>query len=150
MKAEAFISRLQKAKPLGPGRWIACCPAHEDRTPSMTVRELEDGRVLVHCFGGCSVENILGAVGMSFDALFPDRSPDDYDPALRCPFPAADVLSALRDEIQVLAIIAGDMERKRTISATDMARLELARQRFEAALPYTLGLHLRMVRSVKR
>jgi len=107
MKAEAFLSRCEKVRRTGDGTWIACCPAHEDRNPSMTVRELEDGRVLVHCFAGCAVDSILGAVGMDFDALFPDKPPRaDHVAPLRRPFPAADVLEAVANETFYVAFMA--------------------------------------------
>lgn len=149
MKADAFLARCTKVRETGRGTWIACCPGHDDKNPSMTVRELDDGRVLVHCFAGCSVEEILNAVGMDFDALFPD-SKAEYSPAMRRPFPAADVLAALGKELGVIAIIAMDMEAKREVSETDIARLRLARQRIETGMQYALGLHLREVRNVKR
>lgn len=149
MKAEALLSRCDKVRSTGNGTWIACCPAHEDKTPSMTVRELSDGRVLVHCFGGCEVDQILSAVGLGFDALFPDRSPEDAR-AIRAPFPAADVLAALASELEIIIVIAGDMLGKRTVPEEDFERLRIARRRFEASMPYALGLHLRSVRNAKR
>ena len=150
MKAEAFLARCSKVRPTGNGTWVACCPAHADKNPSMTVRELDDGRVLLHCFAGCSADEILGAVGMGFDALFPDGKRDDHTPAMRKPFPAADVLAALTNELGVIAIIAGDIEEKRAVSADDMARLRLARQRVEAGIQMANGLHLRVVKNVQR
>lgn len=151
MKAEAFLARCTKTRETGRGTWIACCPGHDDNNPSMTVRELDDGRLLVHCFAGCSVEEILRSVGMDFDALFPDvRSKADYSPSIRRPFPAADVLAALSTELGVVAIIAGDMEEKREVSEADIARLRLARQRIETGMQQAQGLHLRVVRYVKR
>lgn len=149
MKADAFLARCSKVRPTGTGTWVACCPAHADKNPSMTVRELDDGRVLLHCFAGCAVDEILGALGMGFDALFPDKR-DDYSPALRRPFPAADVLAALTNELGVIAIIAGDIEEKRAVSDSDMARLRLARQRVEAGIKMANGLHLRTVKNVQR
>lgn len=148
MKAQALIERCTKVKQLGEGRWIACCPAHDDKHPSMTVRELEDGRVLVHCFAGCAIDEVLGALGLSFDALFPDVTRDSYKGFYR-PFPAADVLCALCNELGIVALIAGDMESKRDISEADIKRLRLARQRIETGSQYALGLHLRVVRDVK-
>ena len=59
MAARAFIERLDCARQTGSGRWIARCPAHEDRSPSLSVRELEDGRTLIHCFGGCDVQAVV-------------------------------------------------------------------------------------------
>ena len=54
--------------------WQSLCPAHEDRSPSLSVREGDDGRALVHCFVGCEVEAILPAVGLQLTDLFDDRS----------------------------------------------------------------------------
>ena len=73
MTAVALLDRLDGVKRVGVDRWLARCPAHNDMRPSTAVRELDDGRVLVHDFAGCSVEDVLVAVGLSFDALFPER-----------------------------------------------------------------------------
>ena len=43
--------------------WSACCPAHEDRRPSLSISEGDDGRALVKCFAGCPVEAICQALG---------------------------------------------------------------------------------------
>lgn len=45
--AQNLIDRLQKVRRTGQGRWIACCPAHNDKSPSLAVRELADERVLI-------------------------------------------------------------------------------------------------------
>ncbi len=58
MSAETFLSHLDKVRQTGPGRWIACCPAHDDKHPSFNIRELDDGRVLINCKAGCSTEEI--------------------------------------------------------------------------------------------
>jgi len=42
----------------GPGRWVASCPAHEELSPSLSIRELEDGRVLLHDFAGCDLDTM--------------------------------------------------------------------------------------------
>src|SRR5262245_61068104 len=49
------------------------CPAHPDRTPSLSVRREAD-RWLIHCFAGCPPEAILRAAGLTFADLF-DSSP---------------------------------------------------------------------------
>lgn len=103
MSADTLLEKLHKPRATGRGTWIACCPAHEDKSPSMTIRELDDGRVLVHCFAGCAVVEILGAVGLEFDALFPPK-PIDHAKPLRRPFPAADVLEALAHESLVVLL----------------------------------------------
>lgn len=112
MKSNLIISACKKAKRTGPANWIMCCPAHEDRSPSMTLRELEDGRILLHCFAGCSVEQILGVLGLSFDALFPDKPITDFKPAHRRPWPAADVLAACADDIMHIAVFVANLGHK--------------------------------------
>lgn len=42
--------------------WMACCPAHDDRTPSLSIRQGPDGRVLVKCFAGCSQTDVIDAL----------------------------------------------------------------------------------------
>jgi len=52
--------------------WVARCPAHDDRKPSLSVSEGRDGQILVHCFSGCTLESILAALGLRWSDLFPD------------------------------------------------------------------------------
>lgn len=52
--------------------WIARCPAHPDRSPSLSIREGSDGRTLLHCFAGCELQAIVAALGLRLADLFPD------------------------------------------------------------------------------
>lgn len=141
MKAEAFLSRCDKVRPTGNGRWIACCPAHEDKRPSMTVSELDDGRVLVHCFSGCGVEQILGAVGLEFDALFPDKPvAATHARRLRRPFPAQDVLAAIASEAMFLMIVASDLRRGIQPTEETLGRAIKANERIQDAIDYATGV----------
>ena len=49
-----------------------CCPAHEDRKPSLSITEGEDGRVLMKCWAGCGFEEILNAARLQKSDLFPE------------------------------------------------------------------------------
>lgn len=71
--AAKLLDRLQGVRQSGPGRWLAKCPAHEDRSPSLSVRELDDGTALIKCFGGCGAADVLAAVGLELKDLFPRR-----------------------------------------------------------------------------
>lgn len=51
--------------------WSARCPAHEDRRPSLSVSEGEDGRALVKCHAGCKADAICAAVGLRVVDLMP-------------------------------------------------------------------------------
>jgi putative DNA primase/helicase len=44
------------------GGWTARCPAHEDRTPSLSIRDAEENKVLVHCHAGCDQERVIAAL----------------------------------------------------------------------------------------
>ncbi len=123
-------SLLQHPKP---GNWLACCPAHDDKSPSMSVRELDDGRVLIHCFAGCSVAEILSAVGLTFSDLFPENKNQHGKPEHR-PFPATDVLRAIAFESTLVLIAAADLLAGHPFNETDRTRLALAVTRIQAAL----------------
>ena len=98
MSVDTLLDRLERVRGYGRGRWTARCPAHEDRGPSLSIRELDDGRVLVHCFGGCAVEQVIGAVGVDWEDLFPPR-PIEPAKGYRRPF---DALAVLRCSAQDL------------------------------------------------
>jgi hypothetical protein len=69
---ENLVQRLN-ARRSGRG-WIAKCPAHDDRTPSLSISEGADGRALCKCFAGCTPEEIVAALGMTMSDLFPEGS----------------------------------------------------------------------------
>ena len=76
---ENLLSRLQKVKAHG-HRYMACCPAHDDRDPSLSVREGDDGKVLVKCFAGCTLADIARAVGLEVKDLFADDGARKWTP----------------------------------------------------------------------
>ena len=132
MAVETLLSRLDKVKPTGSGRWLACCPAHNDRSPSLTIRELDDGRVLVHCFTGCEVETVLASVGLNFSALYPEKLCGNGKPRERRPFPATDILRALLHETLVVALAGYKMAKGERLATADQERLSVAVERIRA------------------
>ena len=77
MTAQAFADLVQ-ARSAGRARWQAVCPAHRDRSPSLSIREGDDGRVLVHCFAGCQVQAVLAALNLTSRDLFVGEPPSRY------------------------------------------------------------------------
>jgi hypothetical protein len=51
--------------------YTALCPAHADINNSLSVAEGKDGRVLIHCFAGCEITDIVAALGIELSDLFP-------------------------------------------------------------------------------
>jgi len=139
MSADTLLSQLARFKRTGNNRWLALCPAHSDKRPSLNVRELDDGRVLVKCFAGCSVEEVLDAVGLEFDALFPERAIGDHIPRERRPFNSSDVLAALNFEINVASIILDRMVNDKDITAGDWLRFKTAADRIRSAKEFVDG-----------
>jgi len=137
---ERFLSRLEAVKGRL-GAWTARCPAHNDRGPSLAVREADDGRVLVHCFAGCETESVLRAVGMDFSDLWPaDERRRDYPttgkPKIKPAFYASDLIRILSFEALVVSICAHDMKRGKVLSDEDRERLGVSQQRIEEVMHY--------------
>lgn len=132
MVADALLSALENVRRTGADRWIARCPGHEDRRASLAVRELDDGRVLVHCFAGCSVNEVLGAVGLDMSALFPEKILDGGKPERRA-FPAADVLRCISFETLIVSLAAERLAQGKCLASIDQERLNLAAMRIHAA-----------------
>ena len=134
-----LLSRLSGVRSTGRDRWIAKCPAHDDRSPSMTVRLLPDGRVLLHCFAGCDTGAVLDALGLTFGDLFPEPLTREAMPRIRGPFSAHEALQCLRTESAIVAITASDMAEGRSLSPADAARVATAAGRIASALEAVHG-----------
>ena len=74
---KTILDRLEKVKETGEGAHKACCPAHDDSDPSLAVTEIPDGRILIHCYAGCDIGNILAVLGLTLSDLFPDGAIQD-------------------------------------------------------------------------
>jgi len=65
---ETVLNRLENVKQYN-GYYKAVCPAHEDNEPSLSIK-MEDGKVLLHCFAGCSTEEIVAEIKLEMSDLF--------------------------------------------------------------------------------
>ena len=136
-----MVERLQGVRATGPRRWIAKCPVHENRSPSLSIRELDDGRVLLHDFGGCATSDVVTSVGLQFRDLFPEHTgPQEFKPSRQWVH-ARDVLACLATEGQILALVANDIANGRPISPADAARVTQACGRIRNAWGLTNGRH---------
>ena len=132
MTADALISRLEGVKVTGSGRWLALCPAHDDRRPSLSIAEKDDGVILIHCWSGCSAHEVLTAIDLDFNVLFPEPLPG-HKPERR-PFATADVLRAIAFECLVCATAGVRVAHGAELTHEDRARLILASGRIQAAI----------------
>jgi hypothetical protein len=60
MTAEIIAKALGGRK--AGGGWMARCPAHDDHTPSLSIRDADNGKVLVCCHAGCDQEQVIAAL----------------------------------------------------------------------------------------
>ncbi len=134
MSFETLLDRLDGVKHTGPGRFMARCPAHDDRSPSLGVKDCGDGFTVVNCLAGCETEDVLSAVGLSFSDLYPERIGQDhtYKPVGQR-FDVRQVLRVLRSEATLVAIAAENIAEGITLSDNDRDRVFNASCRIRAA-----------------
>jgi len=112
-KLNLFLNRLDSVKTNGSFKWLARCPAHNDRSPSLAIK-LVDDRILIHCFAGCSVPAVLDSVGLGMADLFPDRIANPGTPKPKAPrFSPYELFPLLIQEALILAlafdaVVSGD------------------------------------------
>lgn len=130
--ANGLLSRLNYVRKRSANQWSARCPAHDDKGPSLSIKELPDGRVLLHCFAGCAVEEVLGAIGLDFCSLFPDRT--DFQLGQRKPklLTASQALELLNQESLIVSIVAHDIGVRKKFKPEDLDRVAKAYGRIAA------------------
>jgi hypothetical protein len=141
MDAELLLGRLDGVIRTGAGRWSARCPAHEDRSPSLSVR-LDGGQLLFHCHAGCAPADVLAAVGLGWCDLYADPWEAAYRVACAEGAHRAHREKQRRElingidmavERMILRIAAADLRAGRSLTIEDRGRVEVARLRVEAA-----------------
>lgn len=71
--------KKQSCKPSQEAAFRASCPScGSGRDGKLSIALESGGRVLLHCFGGCSVSEIVGAAGLELADLFPPRLPGTH------------------------------------------------------------------------
>jgi hypothetical protein len=132
MNIDQFLNKLDKVKSRGHNKWLACCPVHSDKTPSLAISLAEGDRLLFHCFGcGANGIEICKALDINPVELFP-KEQVNYKRE-RVPFPADQILAALAQEATILELAANDMARGVRV---DEQRVALARDRITTAVSY--------------
>jgi hypothetical protein len=96
VRIDDFVLRLENLRKSGRG-WSARCPSHVDRTNSLSVAVGDHGALLVHCFAGCGVAEIVGAMGLHVSDLFPDHR--ERDRPLRSRKTSSSSLQEAREQI---------------------------------------------------
>ena len=132
------LSRLEKVRRAGKG-YTACCPAHADKSPSLSVTQGDNG-VILYCFGGCATDDILGAIGLTFSDLYPPRDTPSKTPEERARARQAiresqwaAALTTLARDVLLLQAAAGMLSRAIPLTPQDLADLTAAAARIDNA-----------------
>ncbi len=130
MSIQNILDRLVGVRETGPGKYLSRCPSHDDRSPSLAIKDGDDGRVLIHCFAGCEPQSVLDAIGLTFTDIMPERVGQDhaYKP-VRNRISPRDALATLDHESLVVAIIGADILEHKQVDEPTWDRLGAAVQR---------------------
>ena len=125
MDVNNLLSKLDKVKSTGNGKYLACCPAHPDKSPSLAIKKTDDEKLLLHCFSGCSVIDILAAIGLELSDLMPENP--NYQKGNKPPrFNKYELFDRLIHESIILSLAIRQLLNFQDLSAEDEARVLVA------------------------
>lgn len=125
MSIEALLSKLVKVKSNGGGKWLACCPAHPDKSPSLSIKQTDDGKILIHCFSGCAVSDVVAAVGLALADLMPENP--DYKKGAKPPrFNKYELFDRLVSEALIMSLAIRQLLDYQGLTPDDLTRVLLA------------------------
>jgi hypothetical protein len=124
-----ILSKLKKVVTKPNDTWMACCPAHQDKSPSLSISQSNDGKILLYCFAGCSIEEITDALGIDLSQLFPDShfNRSEYYHQLK----QSQYKEILSNEKMIVAIAEAEVKRNQELGSKDRARHLLALSRIK-------------------
>lgn len=132
MTADALLGRLDRVRKAGKG-WTARCPAHDDKTASLSIAEADD-RVLVHCFAGCAPSSVLASVGMELADLFDPKGENqplkrnDRDLAFLSVIRRS---PALHHDLEIIRLGSDAIRRRAALTPDDVGTFNAALRRFD-------------------
>lgn len=129
MQIESFLARLTRVRQSASGQWRASCPtafhSRGDRSASLSIKEGDDGRILIHCPAGCHAEFITAALGLTLADLFkePERVPGSA--IARSPgYLSKDVATVLAYDAVTASIALDHVASGYDFSADDLAQVK--------------------------
>jgi DNA primase len=134
MSVDKLLNNLTKVQRKSNNAWMACCPAHDDRSPSLSIKDIGDGKLVLKCFAGCETIDVLGAIGLDWDDVMPPKQPVERIQTMKPQKPtiyATDALRVVKTEAQIITMAAMDITKGRKINEPEMARIKLAMERIK-------------------
>ena len=119
---DTVLSKVHKLKKTGDCKWLACCPAHDDKTPSLAIK-LADDRILIHCFAGCDVSSIVSALGLELSDLMPESKRHSRPDNKRPKFNKYELFDRIVEESAILIVAIRQIFKGTQLNDDDMERV---------------------------
>ena len=130
-----LLNKLEKVRKTGRDSYRACCPGHQGTNPTaLSITLVDDGRILMNCHRGCSIDQILSSIGMDINDLFPDGAIDNHKGKVKQPFNPKDVLAAMREEAMIIYLYGNAVINNEPEIAERKARALLAIERIRTSM----------------
>ena len=129
MDINIFLGHLNKVRKSKSG-WMACCPNHEDNSPSLSIKQGTDC-ILIHCFAGCDSVGVMGSIGLSLANLYQKqqdvkRGVMQWDKTI--------LKSVVLHESIYIAMCENLAGSSRELTPMEISRLALAKRRLPKAM----------------
>lgn len=129
MHVHDILDKLEKVRQVKPDQWVACCLAHDDSSPSLVIRDTGE-KILMHCYAGCTFDEIAAALGMQPREFFADsKTPKSGIPGVS----RRQIYKELAVELLTAYTVTRDRAEGKDIAAGDSERERLAHQRITKA-----------------
>lgn len=144
---ERLLDRMEGVQRHGKG-CRALCPACGGKSRKLSLTQGDDGRVLLHCFAGCTPHDVLAALGLTVNDLFVRRIETNMTPAQKRELREAArqsqwraALDTLQLEIGVVHIAARQVAAGEALAPDDLQRVGTACERIRDAREVLNGKH---------
>lgn len=119
---DTLLSKVHKLKKTGDSKWLACCPAHDDKSPSLSIK-LADDRILIHCFAGCDISAIVSALGLELSDLMSESKRHSRPNNKRPKFNKYELFDRIVEESAILIVAIRQIFNGTPLNDNDMARV---------------------------
>lgn len=117
MDFDTFLSYLDRPRKTFTDSYRARCPSCGGKNQTkLSVKDAGDGRILIHCFAGCSVDEVVGALGLKLEDLMPPKK--EHGRPIRGAL-RRDAIQQLRGDLNVVWVYLHDISRGRRITDDD-------------------------------
>ena len=121
MYIEDVLNRFDGVRETGGGQYSCRCPAHEDKSNSLGIKQGDGDRIMMNCFAGCQTQDVLSAVGLSFKDILPTN---DYNKEVKEKgFNPYSVLKMIRDEVLIIGLASVDIKKGKALDDKEHGRL---------------------------